>query len=533
MSASPRLTAALAAVLLAAGGCEPPSTRDTLVIAMSSDVSALLPAVESGPDASINSLLYLSLNSARWREGAIEYLIDERSLAEGWEFDSDSSTLTYHLKPGARWSDGEPIDAGDVVFTYELIRQPEVASRYGFFWEELDSVVALDERRVTFHFRRRHPLMMLHSGVGIMPEHVYRLVSANYDALARQPGVAGPGELVVSGPFRVIDRRPGEGFELRPNPLSVAGPPRLDHVVFRIIPDAATRVIELENGGVDVIVPAPLEQAPRLARLPGLRVETTGYRYYEFIAWNGQQFDAFNDPVVRRALSLAIDRESILTGLSMDGFAAPAAGPSSPLFPQLVDPSLRPDPYRPDSAATLLAGAGWRDSDGDKVLDRDGTPFRITLLTQSDNELRRSIAEVVQAQLGAIGVQIDVRAMERNAAIDLVFNRHDFQAALFGWSVTLEPSYLIDQFWPPDKPYNITGYSSAALDSLVPAALAAADPQEAARYWRAVGVEIARDRPYAFLWFYSEAVALNDRVTGYYIDSYNVYQNLHQWTVQR
>jgi peptide/nickel transport system substrate-binding protein len=366
-----------------------------------------------------------------------------------------------------------------------------------------------------------------------MPEHVYGSIPPNHDALAGQPGVVGPGALVVSGPFTVANRQPGEGFELRTNRLSIAGPPRLDRVVFRVIPEGATRVIELQNGTVDVISPVPLDQAPRLARLPGLRVEPTGYRYYEFIAWNGRRFGAFEDPTVRLALSLAIDRESILAGLDMDEFATPAAGPTSPLFPQLADPTVRPDPYRPDSAAALLASAGWRDSDGDGVRDRDGQPLRFTLVTQSDDERRRSTAEVIQAQLATIGVQVDLRALERNTAIDLVFYRQDFQAALFGWAVTLEPSYLIDQFWPRDADYNITGYANAALDSLVPAALAASDPTEASRYWRSVGAAIAHDRPYAFLWFYSEAVALTDRVIGYQIDFYSVYQNLHQWSVQR
>ena len=528
------LGAAIAIAGLAAAGCEGPAARNTVVVGVASGVSALLPAVESTTlDASINSLLYLSLNSARWKDGAIEYLIDDLSLAERWEFDPDSTTLTYELRPGLVWSDGEPIDAADVVFTYELLRAPGVASRYSVFWEELDSVVALDDRRVTFHFRRRHPRMLLHSGMGIMPAHIFGAVPATLEALAGHPSVTAPGgALVVSGPFRVAEWRPGEVLVLEPNPRSFAVQPKLDRVVFRVIPDEATRVIELRNGAVDVIDPAPLRQARELAAEPGLRVETTGFRYYDFIAWNGVHYKPFADPDVRRALSYAIDREAILSGLGIKDFATPASGPYSPLFPDLLEASLRPDPFLPDSAATILHAKGWRDSDGDGTLDKAGAPFRFVLLTQSDNERRASAAQVVQVQLAAIGIDVDLRPFERNALIDRVFRRKDFESALVGWSVTLDPNQHLDQFWPTDAMYNITRYESPAVDTLIAHARAATTAPAALPYWRAAGVEIARDRPYAFLWFFTEVVALRDRVKGVRIDAYGVYQNLHEWTVE-
>ncbi|NIR45488.1 MAG: hypothetical protein GWN99_13860 [Gemmatimonadetes bacterium] len=527
-----RVVAGLALAL--AAGCGAPAAERSVVIAVSSDVGILLPAAElTTLDAAIGNLLYLGLNSARWNDGAIEYRADEMSLADSWTPESDSTVLVYHLKPDAVWSDGVPITARDVVFSYELIRAPGVASRYASFWAELDSVVARGQHDVAFHFRRPHPRMLLHSGLSIMPAHIFEGTPANTDALAGHRSLSAPdARPVVSGPFLVRERRPGERLVLEPNRRSVAGRPWLERVVFRVQPDPATRVIALESGRVDVIDPVPLARAGELAAAPDIRVETTGLRYYEYIAWNGRRFAPFREPTVRRALSLAIDRPGVLAGLGIEEFASPAAGPATPLFPELIDPAVRPDPFLPDSARALLRAAGWRDSDGDDVLDRDGVPFQFVLVTQADNERRRAAAEIIQAQLAAIGVATRLRALERNALLDLVYNRKDFEAALVGWGVTLEPDYLADQFWPADAQYNITGYRSVALDSLVPRARSARTDEEARPRWRAVGVQIARDRPYAFLWFYTEAVALRERVQNVRIDVYGVYQNLHRWRLE-
>jgi peptide/nickel transport system substrate-binding protein len=463
-----------------------------------------------------------------------DYSISEMSLAERWELNEDSTVLVYHLRQDLVWSDGEPIDADDVVFSYQLVGREDFGSPYQSFWEELDSVAALDDRRVAFYFKRQHPRMFMHSGMSIMPQHVYGSLPANRDAFASHASIVNPGpETVVSGPFKIGSVRSGEQLELIPNPSSAAGAPKLDRAVFRVIPDDATRVLAIKNGSVDVINPVSLTDARALDQETGIHVRTTGYRYYDFVAWNSARYDKYGGQHVKRALSYAIDRNSIIDGLGLEDYATPAPGPLSPLFPALIDPSVRPDPYLPDSARALLAAVGWSDSDGDATLDRDGEPFALVLVTDASNTRRSSAAEIIQAQLREIGIDVTLRMLDRSAAIDLIFNQNDFDAALFGFSVTLNFDYLTLQFWPVDAPYNITGYTSAALDTLFPKALEAGTPAEAIPYWRAAGVQIAHDRPYAFLWFFTETVGMSDRVSGATIDIYGVYQNLHEWTIDR
>lgn len=524
----------LACVLLL-GACESSVDGGRIVIGESTDIGVLLPPIEtSALDGEINSLLYPRLNSARWENGALEYLIDERSLAEDWEFGADSLTLTYGLKRGAVWSDGQPIDAHDVVFTYELVRKPEIASIYADVWEQLDSVVALGDHEVTFYFQRRYPGMLFDTGIGIIPEHVYEDLTADDATLASHPALVDPGEeLVVGGPYRVAEWRHGDRLVLEANPTALAGRPRTDTVIFQVIPEEATRLIGFENGQIDVTGPLSMDRAEQLDADPRFRVETVSDRFYDYIAWNGSRVVAFADPEVREALSLAIDRGSIIEALGMSRYARAAAGPYPSIFRRVADPQLVPDPYLPDSALAILAAKGWRDSDGDGVIEEDGRPFRFTLLTQAGNERRTSAAEIIQAQYARIGIDMRVRVLEFNALLGRVFDERDYEAVLMGWQVALEPDYLAWHFWPADNVYNFTGYESAALDSLIPLAEGAATAEAAAPYWRAAARAIVGDRPYAFLWFFDDAVVVNERVQDTRIDTYGLYQNLHRWRVTR
>jgi len=450
MRAVTGLTLALSIVLVA---CEPPRPQGQVVIGVERDAGALLPVIEQGTlDAEINAVLYLGLNSPRWEDGALQYIVDDMSLAEGWEYSADSLALTYRLRPDAVWSDGQPLTSADVVFTYELIRRPEIASPRVDHWENLDSLVAVDEHTVTFFFSRRYPGMLFHTGVGIIPKHIFEDHSDDNATLGGHPTLAEPGgQLVVSGPFQVAEWRRGDRLVLEPNPLAFTASPRLERVVFRIIPEESTRLIELENGRVDLIDPMPVGAAEQLEADPRFRVESVTQRYYDYIGWNGAEFAAFNEPEVRRALSLAIDRAEVLAGLDVAPYAQQAAGPYPPVFRRLTDPTLEPDPHQPDSALAILSAAGWRDSDGDGVLDRDGQAFAFTMLIPSGNQRRSTAAQIVQAQYSGLGIDVEVREVEFNALLDMMFATRDFESVLMGWRVGLEPSYVVGLFWRPWK----------------------------------------------------------------------------------
>jgi peptide/nickel transport system substrate-binding protein len=514
--------------------CDRQPVENVIVVGTGTDIGVLLPVAEtSALDGEVNALLYAGLNSARWGEGGVEYFLGDHSLAERWEYNPDSTALSYFLRGDAVWSDGHPIDAADIVFTFELIRRPEIGSAYVEAWAQLDSVIAIGDRQVTFHFQRRYPQMLFDTGIGIIPAHVFEEVATDGATLTGHATILEPGgQLVVSGPYRVAEWRPGERLLLEANPLSFAPSPATDSIVFRVVPEEVTMLAELETGGLDVVAPVSMSDATRLEADERFRVETMDDRFYDYLAWNLEETALFGDAEVRRALSLAIDRQTIIDGLSIGRFARPAAGPYPPIFGELVAPSVIPDSYLPDSATAILAARGWADSDGDGVLDKDGRAFSFTLLTQAGNERRTSAAEIIQARYAEIGIEVNITALDFGTLLGLMFDERDFEAVLLGWQVALEPSYLGAFFWPPDHPFNFTGYASAELDSLIPLAQSAATAEDAAPYWREAARVIAVDRPYAFLWYFDDVAALREGITNTRIDTYGLFQNLHEWRLR-
>jgi peptide/nickel transport system substrate-binding protein len=401
----------------------------------------------------------------------------------------------------------------------------------------LDSVVAVGDRAVAFHFKRRYPGMLFDTRIGIIPAHVFETAIEDGLGLTGHPALIEPEQhLVVSGPYRVAEWRRGERLVLEANPRAFTGGPSTRRIIFRVIPDVTTRLAELEGGTIDVLeVSGPLSasQARSIAGDARWHVAAAEDRYYDYIAWNGARFGPFGQARIREALSLAMDRKSIVEGLGIGDFARPAAGPYPPVFQHVADPDLSPDPYRPDSARALLAAEGWIDRDGDGVVDRDGRPFRFTLLTPAGNQRRVSAAAILQSQFAILGIDVRIQQLEFNALLDLVFERRDFEAVMLGWQIPLEHDYLVGHFWPTDHPINMTGYASLALDSIIPLAEAAATEDRAVVHWRAAARVIARDRPFAFLWYFDDVVIYSRHVANLRVDTYGLFQNLHQWRIER
>lgn len=517
-------------------GCTPARAGDRIVVGVSSDVGNLLPVLRSSAlDGEIGALLFLGLLSARWEDGALEYIADDLALAETWEYGSDSTTLMFDLRRDAIWSDGEPITSRDVVFTYALLRDPAIASPLVETWQYLDSVVAVGDRQVEFHFQRRYPGMLFDMRVGIIPAHVFGAAVGTGSDLAGHPAVVDPGRhLVVSGAYRVAEWRRGERLVLAANPRAFVARPQVERVVFRVIPDITIRLAELEAGRIDVLdVSGPLSvwQAELLGDDARWRVAASEDRYFDYVAWNGARFEPFGDPAIRRALSLGMDRGAMLEALGIARYARPAAGPYPPLFHTVADPDSRPDPYLPDSARALLNAAGWVDRDYDDVLDRGGRPFRFTLSTPAGDGRRNAAAAILQAEYAQLGIDMRIRQVEFNALLEQVFERRDFEAVMLGWEIPLEHEYLVGHFWPADHPVNMTGYTSVALDSLIPLAQMAVSEAAAASRWRSAARVIAEDRPFAFLWYFDDVVIYSRRVENVRIDACGLFQNLHQWRI--
>ncbi len=521
-------------VLAGLSGCgetqpaDPPTTGGTAVVGVGRGATTLLPPLAAAAlDFELAGSLFLALNYAVWEAGALRFPeAHPMALAHSWSVSSDGTELTYHLDTRHHWSDGEPVGADDVVFTYGILKNPELALPLSSTTERMDSVIARDDSTVVFFFDAPYPGMLFDTGVGVIPEHVYASVPAEeLEGLPRfRDGASG--SMVVSGPFTLQSWQPDDRIVLSRNARS-ATPARLDRVVIRIIPQEPTRIAELRSGGLDVAQLSSHREASRLAAETEVRLEPTPQRGYDYIAWNPTTVDAFGDVSVRAALSLAIDRATILEALDMTAFAEPAHGPYGSLFPDLTTRAPEGRPHDLVRARELLVEAGWADTDGDGVVDSNGTPFQFELATEAGNERREAAAQIIQAQLAEIGVRAEIRTQEFGSLLDRVIGR-DYEAALMGWQVGLDPDIAF--FWyDPNSPFNVVGFDNAEVRMWIDSARAQPTAEAALPHWKSAADAIAADYPYAFLWFFDLIVAVGPRIDGIEEDVMGFAHGLHGW----
>jgi peptide/nickel transport system substrate-binding protein len=197
-----------------------------------------------------------------------------------------------------------------------------------------------------------------------------------------------------------------------------------------------------------------------------------------------------------------------------------------------VDPDLGPLPYAPDSARALLAAAGWRDADGDGVLDRGGRPFRFGLKTNQGNDLRSDLAVVIQSDLRKVGVEAVPQLVEWTTFLDQI-NGKQFQAYVSSWvydSFRLDPSDVFHSR-AIDAKYNRSSYANPAVDGLIDAALAEPDRDAARPLWHRFQRIVRDEAPYTFLFNDRERVGVNERLRGVEMDARGYLATVAEWRV--
>jgi len=519
--------AVLAAVCAAAGSEQ--ARVDTgrgsrVVIGVPGDITSLnIYTATNAFSQEIVDLLFLKLADEQddFRQGPPTF---RPSLAKSWELSPDGLQLTFRLDPRARWSDGLPATARDVVFSHRAAASPEVAWVGKDVKDFIQEVKAAGESKVVYRFRQLDPYGLMDAVEGnILPAHAFEKIP-----LADWPKRSFLEVPAGSGPFLLKRYERGALIELKRNPGYLRAPlPRLDAVVFRIIPDEATLVNELLSGGIDVMQNVPATATKRIEADPRLRLVRVPDLSYHFICWNTSRAP-FTDGRVRRALTLAIDREAIAEALLPDT-GRPSAGPVLS-FMWALDPSLRPLPYDPDAARALLKEAGFEDTDGDGLVDRDGKPFRFSLDINQGSRLRSDVAQMVATELRKVGVEAVPRVYEFGAFIER-HEKHDFDAFVGSWRESTKVD-LKSAFHSAsrDGGYNYGMYANPRLDAVIDRARASTDAKEARALWFNAQAIIAADQPYTFLFERDRLNAVPRRLQGLRMGPRSAYTGLEEWS---
>jgi peptide/nickel transport system substrate-binding protein len=444
------------------------------------------------------------------------------ALARSWELAGDGASLTVHLDPAARWSDGRPIVAADVAFSQRAAADPRVGWVGRDTKEFITAVETPDPRTVVYRFAHAAPYQLMDAFEGnVLPAHA---VGVPLERWAETAFLEAP---VTSGPFRLVRYERAALIELARSADYLRAPlPHLASVVFRIIPDEDALVQELLSGGIDVMENLPERRLRDVEAQGGFDVVRARDLSYGFVCWNVER-PLFSDPRVRRALTLAIDREQLIEAF-LPATGRPSHGPvPSALWAHHA--GLSPLPYDPVAARALLAEAGWRDTDGDGVLDRGGVAFRFELDTNQESGLRRSLVAAIASELGHVGVAAVPVLLEFGAAIER-HERHAFDAFVGSWrestKVDLKSVFHSASI---EGGYNYGSYRAAEVDALIDRARAELVPARAGELWREVQERIARDQPYTFLFESDRLHAVRKGLRGFRPGPRSAYAGLEGW----
>jgi peptide/nickel transport system substrate-binding protein len=527
-------------------------SKDYVVIAIEGDIDSFNPLFAQDATAGeINDLFFPGLTGSRFdtSTGTLDY---HPLLAKAWEFENHNKDIRFHLRTDARWSDGASVTSRDVQLSYELYGDTAVASIRQTSVEGLrkisnkldikKAVEVIDDSTVVFHFERPYPGQMFDAGLPILPAHIFEKIprqTLREDSVNWRP--------LSSGPFLLKSYKPMQEIILAPNPLSVLPhPARLSQLIYRVIPDYQSRLLQLKKGDVDILPYINAEDAVGFSKdNSNIGIHSLGERFYDAINWNNidpesfaksggktiKPHPLFGSPNVRKALTMAINRKEIVETY-LHSFGREAFSPISPIFRWAYNDTLHPFPFDPSAAATLMAKEGWNDSDGDGVLDKKARKFSFTLKVPAGNQLRATIAQVVQNRLKAHKIEVNIEQVERAVFWDDVFGKN-FDACIAGFSVPLQMQ--LDEMWGSDLPravLNIPSFRHKRVDEILVGAKRITKDVEHANAWKEFQVIIQNEQPCTFLYWMNDLVAVNKRIKGTGIGILGIAYHAGEWHVE-
>jgi peptide/nickel transport system substrate-binding protein len=535
---TPRIAVAAAFLALAptewAAGQKHGPRRNSIVIVTGQQATMPIPTLMEGAASNVGNFVVADQLFARLADlGPTLLTAGDRefvpSLARSW-IRRDSVTLVFDLDPRARWHDGVPVTARDVVFTFDRAKNPALSPQLSELLRQITSVSAEGERRVVFRFSQPYAEQLYDATFHVAPLPAHRLASLPPEDLGRSEFVSKP---VGSGPYRWVRSVPGQFVELVANPDFFLGKPRLERVILRTVADPAARVNLLLSGEADATenIPPPQDNLRRVAANPDLRLISVPSPTVGYLLFN--QRDPRNrsrphpilaDVRVRRAITLGLDRQLLVQAV----FGAHGVVPYGPVSPLLWirHRSPMPESADPAEARRLLATAGWGDSDGDAILDREGRPLRLHIMFPSTSAVRRQLAQLIQERLRQIGIAIELQQLEvplwseRRAAGDFDI---DFAAA----SQDPTPSGLT-QSWSCTGGTNVAGYCNREVDLLMhQAILSQGDPTD---LWIAALRQIEADAPATFLYAPTYVYAVHRRFRNVTISPQSSWLMVRKWS---
>jgi len=422
----------------------------------------------------------------------------------------DGLVVTYHLRPGVVWHDGHPFTSEDVLFTWQTImdRRFQAVMRDGY--DRIAVVETPDKNTVVLRFREFYAPYLTLFPV-ILPKHLLeKETDLNSAAFNRAP--------IGTGPFRLKEWRIGEALTLEANADYYRGRPVLDRIVYKIIPDSSTLLVQLKAGELDIVGNVNPSQIDQVKAISGMKTIVTPDAIWEHMAFNLDNA-LFQDIRVRKAIALAVDRETIINNI-LRGAGFPAAGDQPPSS-WAHNPALRPETRNVEKARALLAEAGYQPG-SDGIMVKDGRKLAFTITTTAGNNIRESEAQLIINQLKEIGVSAETKFVDAASLFGSVLKARRFEAALYAWAAGPDPdnyslwnSRCIPGPGNGYEGYNYPGWRNQEIDRLTEQAIGTADCVIRKAMYNRIQELLMDECPVVPLYFRATVAVAKDRVQNF------------------
>jgi len=423
-----------------------------------------------------------------------ETLAFKPKLAEEWTISEDHLTYTFNLRKDAVFSDGVPLTANDVKFSFDTVIAPTTdAPHLRNYYQDITGCEIVDDYTVRFTCKKayfKHLTMI--SGLEILPRHIYGEGDFNTHPYNRKP--------LGSGPYVFETWKTGMQIVLARNEKYWGTKPRILKRLYNVITDANAAFQVLEREELDEMGLTPELWVNRASK-PSFEANFNKYQwysaFYSYVGWNMIR-PQFEDKMVRRALTLLLDRKTILETIYY-GLGKQVSGNFFVDGPE-YDSSIQPWPFDPAQAKQLLDAAGWIDSDNDGIRDKNGVPFKFELLIRASSPETEALATVYQEELKRADIAISIRPLEWATFLESVDSRR-FDAVILGWSgpIIEGDPYQVWHSSQAEKGSNFVGFKHAEADAIMEAARLEFDEPKRIEMYHRFHAILHEEQPYTFL----------------------------------
>lgn len=447
-------------------------------------------------------------------------------LAESWDITKGGLEIVFHLRRNVLWHDGVEFTADDVVFTYDTITNPNIPTPYSSNYGPVKKVIALDKYTVKVVYKEAYAPALESWSMGILPKHILEGKDISNDYYSRNP--------IGTGPYKFKEWITGHKIVLEAFDRYFEGRPNIDKFIFRVIPDTATMFLELKSGGIDFMGLTP-PQYKLQANKSSFNKVFQKFRYpafgYTYLGYNLLD-PRFADKRVRKAITYAINKKEIISGVLL-GYGTPCTGPFPPES-WAYNKDVKDYEYSPEKAKKLLENAGWKLGKSGFV-EKDGIPFRFTILINQGNEARIKTAQIIKENLKKIGIDVNIKVLEWQAMLHDFIDKKRFEAVILGWALSRDPD--IYDIWHSSKTkegeFNFISYRNREVDELLIQGRKTFDKEKRKRIYHRIHEILADEQPHTFLYVPDSLPVIHKRFKGIEKAPLGIWHNFIHWYVPK